>query len=100
MNLLIYLFFIVKHVQEFYRVLIEDFGMEIIIEKNNIIYEEIVYREPNNKIKMSKEFDLKFKEKDNSFISQNFDSQLVTSYIYLIYVNVNILHIFFKKFLT
>ena len=42
---------------------------------------------------MSKEFDLKFKEKDNSFISQNFDSQLVTSYIYLIYVNVNILHI-------
>ena len=84
-------FFSLKHPQfklyeqqdsiEFFRVFSEDINTELNKSKKFTAYQEIIYSNDNNKIIMSKEFDKKFREKENSIISENFYSQLLTSYI-------------------
>ena len=65
-------------IEFFFRV----FSTELNKAKIFAVYQEIIYSNDNNKIIMSKEFDKKFREKENSIISENFYSQLLTSYIY------------------
>ena len=66
---------------EFYRVLSEDVNIELNEAGKKFKYKEIMYSNDNDKVVMNEEFIECFKEKENSIITQNFYSQLISSYI-------------------
>ena len=67
--------------QEFCRVFLEDLSMELNEAKNKNVYKSLTNSEGKSKIVRDREFDLNFKEREESIITKLFYSQMITTFI-------------------
>ena len=66
--------------QEFCRVFLDDLSTELNEAKNKNIYKALTNTEGKNKIERDKEFDLNFKEREKSIITELFYSQTINTF--------------------
>ena len=67
--------------QEFLRILLDDISSEMNQNKNERNYTEIQYKNENDKIQCEKEFEEFFNSKERSFITELFNSVILTKHI-------------------